>query len=69
MTTDLGPLPPVKIHCGQMVEGALRSALNEEEEDQHSNPVDTNTLASSIVTPSSKGGKIKINITQPENTP
>jgi len=69
MTTDLGPLPPVKIHCGQMVEGALRSALNEEEKDQHSNPVDNNTLARSIVTPSSQGGKIKINITQPENTP
>jgi NifU-like protein involved in Fe-S cluster formation len=69
MTTDLGPLPPVKIHCGQMVEGALRSALNEEEKDHHSNPADTNTLASSLVTPSPKGGKIKINITQPENTP
>lgn len=69
MTTDLGPLPPVKIHCGQMVEGALRSALNEEEKDHHSNPVDTNTLASSLVTPSPKEGKIKINITQPENTP
>jgi nitrogen fixation protein NifU and related proteins len=23
----LGPLPPVKIHCAQLVEGALRSAL------------------------------------------
>ena len=69
MTTALGPLPPVKIHCGQMVEGALRSALNEEEKDHHSNPDDTNTLASSLVTPSPKEGKIKINITQPENTP
>ncbi len=24
----LGPLPPMKIHCGQLVEGALRSALD-----------------------------------------
>lgn len=24
---DLGPLPPMKIHCGQLVEGALRNAL------------------------------------------
>lgn len=24
---DLGALPPMKIHCGQLVEGALRSAL------------------------------------------
>lgn len=27
MSTPLGPLPPMKIHCGQMVEGALRAAL------------------------------------------
>jgi len=25
---ELGPLPPMKIHCSQLVEGALRSALN-----------------------------------------
>ena len=24
---ELGPLPPMKIHCSQLVEGALRSAL------------------------------------------
>src|ERR1700746_2065284 len=24
---ELGPLPPIKIHCAQLVEGALRSAL------------------------------------------
>jgi nitrogen fixation protein NifU and related proteins len=24
---ELGPLPPMKIHCAQLVEGALRSAL------------------------------------------
>jgi nitrogen fixation protein NifU and related proteins len=24
---DLGALPPMKIHCGQLVEGALRNAL------------------------------------------
>jgi nitrogen fixation NifU-like protein len=27
MSTPLGPLPPMKIHCGQMVEGALKAAL------------------------------------------
>jgi len=27
LTGGLGPLPPMKIHCGQLVEGALRSAL------------------------------------------
>jgi NifU-like protein involved in Fe-S cluster formation len=26
---DLGALPPMKIHCGQLVEGALRNALEQ----------------------------------------
>lgn len=29
---DLGPLPPMKIHCAQLVEGALRSALGPQAE-------------------------------------
>ncbi|GAA5483832.1 iron-sulfur cluster assembly scaffold protein [Haloferula sargassicola] len=29
LTGDLGPLPPMKIHCGQLVEGALRDALGQ----------------------------------------
>ncbi|MFM2198410.1 MAG: hypothetical protein RLZZ505_1842 [Verrucomicrobiota bacterium] len=28
---DLGTLPPMKIHCGQLVEGALRNALTPSE--------------------------------------
>lgn len=31
LSAPLGPLPPVKIHCAQLVEGALRSALSGEE--------------------------------------
>ncbi len=31
LSRPLGPLPPMKIHCGQMVEGALREALEAEE--------------------------------------
>jgi nitrogen fixation NifU-like protein len=27
---ELGPLPPMKIHCAQLVEGALRSALQQD---------------------------------------
>lgn len=30
LSEPLGPLPPMKIHCGQMVEGALRAALEGE---------------------------------------
>jgi len=29
LTGELGPLPPMKIHCGQLVEGALRNALDQ----------------------------------------
>ena len=28
LAKDLGPLPPTKVHCTQLVEGALRSALD-----------------------------------------
>ena len=36
---DLGALPPMKIHCGQLVEGALRNALDPSgAEDQTSSP-------------------------------
>jgi len=30
LSAPLGPLPPIKIHCGQMVEGALKAALDAE---------------------------------------
>jgi nitrogen fixation NifU-like protein len=30
LSAPLGPLPPVKIHCAQLVEGALRNALEAE---------------------------------------
>src|SRR5271168_262967 len=30
---ELGPLPPMKIHCAQLVEGALRSALEPQKEE------------------------------------
>src|SRR5258706_2224995 len=29
LSGELGPLPPMKIHCAELVEGALRSALQE----------------------------------------
>jgi NifU-like protein involved in Fe-S cluster formation len=28
LAKDLGPLPPTKVHCTQLVEGAIRSALD-----------------------------------------
>ncbi len=32
LSGELGPLPPMKIHCAQLVEGALRSALSPQAE-------------------------------------
>ena len=51
----------MKIHCGQMVEGALRSALEEDTEGEDPDPqapVDTGTLAGSLG--STKKGKVRI---------
>ena len=38
---ELGPLPPMKIHCAQLVEGALRSALEPQEAAQKPTEVPT----------------------------
>jgi nitrogen fixation protein NifU and related proteins len=35
---ELGPLPPMKIHCAQLVEDALRSALEPESKKETSSP-------------------------------
>lgn len=60
----LGPLPPMKIHCGQMVEGALRAAL---EADQTGTPpavtpgAPSGNLVESLVTPP-QSGRVKISL-------
>ncbi|MEO0448387.1 MAG: iron-sulfur cluster assembly scaffold protein [Verrucomicrobiota bacterium] len=38
LSKDLGPLPPMKMHCGQMVEGALREALDAEGSSKEKSP-------------------------------
>jgi nitrogen fixation NifU-like protein len=35
---ELGPLPPMKIHCAQLVEGALRSALEPQKSAEKPSP-------------------------------
>jgi NifU-like protein involved in Fe-S cluster formation len=54
---DLGTLPPMKIHCGQLVEGALRNAL-----DSGATPASTNAPKNTLVSEiqSSKPKNIKI---------
>lgn len=65
LSAPLGPLPPMKIHCGQMVEGALKAALDAEAAGQPAAPVLTPaqntapTLSDSL--PSAHtAGKVKI---------
>ncbi|MFT4551357.1 MAG: nitrogen fixation NifU-like protein [Verrucomicrobiales bacterium] len=60
LSEPLGPLPPMKIHCGQMVEGALRSALEGDQAEVLTNaiPADSGSLAGALA-PAPKG-KIRI---------
>ena len=57
----LGPLPPMKIHCGQMVEGALRAALDAGDGAASADATTdapaarTGALAESLVTPQGPG--------------
>ena len=55
LSGGLGALPPMKIHCGQLVEGALKNALDAAPAEPVA--VATNTLSGSLQRPS---GKIRI---------
>jgi nitrogen fixation protein NifU and related proteins len=49
---ELGPLPPMKIHCAQLVEGALRSALEPENKKEIPSPQNSgSTLLDSFSKP------------------
>ena len=63
LSAPFGPLPPMKIHCGQMVEGALRAALDADSAAPPAPviPVPTGNLAESLGEASGiKSGKLKI---------
>ena len=58
---ELGPLPPMKIHCAQLVEGALRSALEPEQvaaKPAAATPVNAPTLLDSFSKPKEGGVKL-----------
>ena len=61
LAAPLGALPPVKIHCAQLVEGALRSALSGEPNapDATIKPASP-TLLQSFAGESAPGKKVKI---------
>ena len=61
LSAPLGPLPPMKIHCGQMVEGALRAALDNDSKTQAPMPsplAAMSTLSDSL--PGMKSGKVRV---------
>jgi nitrogen fixation NifU-like protein len=61
LAAPLGALPPVKIHCAQLVEGALRSALSGSENapDAETKPASP-TLLQSFAVESAPGKKVKV---------
>jgi len=64
LSAPLGPLPPMKIHCGQMVEGALRAALDAESGAPAAAapaPGPSGALAEALVGPRS-AGRVKISL-------
>src|SRR6266481_1114186 len=48
LAAPLGPLPPVKIHCAQLVEGALRAALGAERRETTETRSTSPTLAEQL---------------------
>ncbi len=65
LSEPLGPLPPTKIHCGQMVEGALKEALEQDQKEKADSPVTAapanETLLGNMNQPGpAKKGKLKV---------
>jgi len=67
---ELGPLPPMKIHCAQLVEGALRSALEPGGAPASPAPA-VNTSGSNLLDSLAKAqtGPAKITFLDPEDEP
>ena len=66
LSGELGPLPPMKIHCAELVQGALRDALSphDQELDQAESPAKpaelSPTLQDSLNAGQAKSGGINI---------
>ncbi|MGD9745627.1 MAG: iron-sulfur cluster assembly scaffold protein [Verrucomicrobiales bacterium] len=67
LSRPLGPLPPMKIHCGQMVEGALREALEAEKGTPVAAPSAPGNAGDTLIgsfaaaqTPLKQGGRIRV---------
>ena len=60
LAAPLGPLPPVKIHCAQLVEGALRNALGTSDQSSPQENSKSPGLLQSFAANAETGGKIKV---------
>jgi nitrogen fixation NifU-like protein len=70
LSAPLGPLPPMKIHCAQLVEGALRAALKPgaaapAPASTPAAPAATGTLVESFAS-AAPGAKVKIVMKPPQ---
>lgn len=61
LAEPLGALPPVKIHCAQLVEGALRNALGEQ--------TTTEAKASTLLDKLNAGAKVKVVLNEEARRP
>src|SRR5690242_921969 len=68
LAAPLGALPPVKIHCAQLVEGALRSALGGEQAAAASSATVSPTLRQSMENPSNQKVKVVLGRTNENKT-
>ena len=68
---ELGPLPPMKIHCAQLVEGALRSALDPQGAGEKTAPPAGQAAASTLLDSfsASKPGGVKLTFLEPDDQP
>ena len=75
LAADLGPLPPTKVHCTQLVEGALRSALEVKDATPAAAPgLDPSQSAApglleNFSKPSEKDGGVRVVFLEPEEVP
>jgi len=74
LSGELGPLPPMKIHCAELVQGALRSALSPQEKEMKKQSADqpgnklSPTLQDSLNQGQSQsGGELKIKFLDEQN--
>jgi nitrogen fixation NifU-like protein len=61
LAPGLGPFPPVRIHCTELVESALRSALLQAPPPEAAAPeANASNLLGNFTQPSQRSGKVKI---------